>query len=73
MQFLADTFNALFSIMEEMAEEVGELVFEALVRNVGLSECVALLEDSYVLGSKLEVVVIVHTCIYCIHVSTAPI
>ncbi len=32
MQFLSDTFNALFSIMEEMAEEVGELVFEALVR-----------------------------------------
>lgn len=30
-QFLADTFNALFAIMEEMAEEVGDLVFEALV------------------------------------------
>lgn len=31
-QFLGDTFNALFAIMEEMAEEVGDLVFEALVR-----------------------------------------
>ena len=31
IQFLADTFNALFAIMEEMAEEVGDLVFEALV------------------------------------------
>ena len=30
-QFLADTFNALFAIMEEMAAEVGDLVFEALV------------------------------------------
>ena len=30
-QFLGDTFNALFAIMEEMAEEVGDLVFEALV------------------------------------------
>ncbi len=34
LQFLADTFNALFSIMEEMADEVGELVFEALVCTV---------------------------------------
>jgi hypothetical protein len=31
LQFLGDTFNALFAIMEEMAEEVGDLVFEALV------------------------------------------
>lgn len=30
-QFLADTFNALFAIMEEMVAEVGDLVFEALV------------------------------------------
>lgn len=32
LQFLGDTFNALFAIMEEMAEEVGDLVFEALVQ-----------------------------------------
>ncbi|XP_064383161.1 dedicator of cytokinesis protein 1-like [Halichondria panicea] len=36
VKFLSDTFNALFSIMEEMAEEVGELVFEALVFIIGL-------------------------------------
>lgn len=32
-QFLADTFNALFAIMEENADTVGDLVFEALVRS----------------------------------------
>lgn len=31
LQFLADTFNALFAIMEEKVETVGDLVFEALV------------------------------------------
>ena len=31
-QFLADTFNALFDIMAENADTVGDLVFEALVR-----------------------------------------
>ena len=30
-QFLADTFNALFAIMEEKVDTVGDLVFEALV------------------------------------------
>ena len=34
LQFLGDTFNALFAIMEEMAEEVGDLVFEALVSSL---------------------------------------
>ena len=34
LQFLGDTFNALFAIMEEMAEEVGDLVFEALVNSL---------------------------------------
>lgn len=36
VKFLADTFNALFDIMEEMAEAVGDLVFEALVFIIGL-------------------------------------
>ena len=42
-QFLADTFNALFAIMEEMAEEVGDLVFEALVINLILCSQVEVL------------------------------
>ena len=35
-QFLADTFNALFDIMEERGEEFGDPVFEALVLIIGL-------------------------------------
>ena len=38
LQFLADTFNALFAIMEEKGSELGDLVFEALV-----SVCVCVL------------------------------
>ena len=34
IQFLGDTFNALFAIMEERVDTVGDLVFEALVRTV---------------------------------------
>lgn len=33
---MADTFNALFAIMEERGEEFGDLVFEALVFIIGL-------------------------------------
>jgi len=36
VKFLADTFNALFAIMEENADTVGDLVFEALVFIIGL-------------------------------------
>lgn len=36
VKFLADTFNALFAIMEEKVDTVGDLVFEALVFIIGL-------------------------------------
>ena len=36
VKFLADTFNALFAIVEEKGEECGESVFEALVFIIGL-------------------------------------
>lgn len=36
VKFLADTFNALFAIMEEKVATVGDLVFEALVFIIGL-------------------------------------
>ena len=35
-QFLADTFNALFDIMEEKGDMFGSHVFEALVLTIGL-------------------------------------
>ena len=41
-QFLADTFNALFSIIEEQKDEFGDLVFEALVGLPSTQQCCAL-------------------------------
>ena len=35
-QFLVDTFNALFAIIEEKGEKYGDPVFEALILIIGL-------------------------------------